>query len=307
MKFRYKVKSSDAGSNLVQFLSEKYTYYSLENWKKQIEDEMILVNGRKAEINSPLNCNDEISFSIDDFEEPVVDETISIIYEDEFLFAVNKSGNLPVHPAGRYRKNNLTTLLLCSNLIAGDIYIINRLDRETSGIVLFGKSPEAATRLGKLFEFGKIKKTYISYVEGLFPESLSAKGFLSKDEASKIRKKKKFSFERLPGSLWEVETDFNLIKIHSNISKIYAFPRTGKIHQIRATLYSIGYPVVGDKMYGYDENLFLEFIETGLCENRFGIERQALHAYSLEFVHPFSGKQTIIHAEEPEDMRSLLL
>ncbi len=307
MKFRYKVKSNDAGLNLAQFLSEKYTYYTLEDWKKQIEEEMILVNGRKTEINSVLNLNDEISFSIEDFEEPEVNTNYSIVYEDEFLFAVNKSGNLPVHPAGRYRKNNLTTLLCNSNLITGEIYIVNRLDRETSGIVLFGKSSEAASKLGKLFEFGKIKKTYLSYVEGLFPESLSAKGFLSKDEASKIRKKKKFSFEPLPGSLWEVETDFKLIKINSNISKIYAFPHTGKIHQIRATLYSVGYPVVGDKMYGYDENLFLEFIETGLCENRFGIERQALHAYSLDFVHPFSGKQTIIQAEEPEDMLSLFL
>jgi 23S rRNA pseudouridine955/2504/2580 synthase len=307
MKFRYKVKSNDIGSNLVQFLSEKYTYYSLEDWKKQIEEEMILMNGRKTEINSVLNLNDEISFSIEDFEEPEVNTNYSIVYEDEFLFAVNKSGNLPVHPAGRYRKNNLTTLLFRSKLITGDFYIVNRLDRETSGIVLFGKSSEAAARLGKLFEFGKIKKTYISYVEGLFPESLSAKGFLSKDEASKIRKKKNFSFAQLPDSLWEVETDFKLIKTNSNISKIYAFPRTGKIHQIRATLYSIGYPVVGDKIYGYDENLFLEFIETGFCENRFCIERQALHAYSLDFVHPFSGKQTIIHAEEPEDMLRLFL
>ncbi len=207
MIFTYQIKSHEASLSLVQFLAEKYTYYSQADWKKQIEEEGILVNGRKAEINSVLKLNDEISFSVEDFEEPEVNPNFSIVYEDEFLFAVNKPGNLPVHPAGRYRKGNLTTLLSNSEKLANNFYIVNRLDRETSGIVLFGKSSEAASKLGKLFELGKIRKTYISYVEGIFPENLSAKGFLGKDESSKIRKKKKFSYEKLENSIWEVVND----------------------------------------------------------------------------------------------------
>jgi 23S rRNA pseudouridine955/2504/2580 synthase len=182
---------------------------------------------------------------------------------------------------------------------------VNRLDRETSGIVLFGKSSSAASKLGNLFEKGKVKKTYISYVEGIFPEILSAQGFLSKDEKSEIRKKKKFSYEKTDDALWEVSTDFALIQFSNGISKIYAYPHTGKIHQIRATLYSIGYPVVGDKMYGYDESLFLQFIESGFVESKFSIQRQALHAYSLEFLHPFTQKPVLIEADEPEDMKGI--
>lgn len=305
MNFTYKTKQTDKGRQLVSFLSEKYTYYSQEEWEKQIVEGSILINDRKAEINYLLCLNDEISFSISDFIEPEVDKNFSVVYEDEFLFAVNKPGNLPVHPAGRYRKNNLTTLLAESNFNTDEIFIINRLDRETSGIVLFGKSSEAASKLGKLFETGKIQKTYISYVEGFFPEKLSAKGYLSKDENSKIRKKKKFSYEKTNSSLWEVNTDFALIQIKNGISKIFAFPHTGKIHQIRATLHSIGYPVVGDKIYGYDEKLFLQFIETGFCESKFGISRQALHAYKLEFIHPVTGKTVVIRAEEPVDMKRI--
>ncbi len=306
MHFTYKIKSEERVFSLLQFLAKKYTYYSLEDWKLQITKEMILVNGEKAEFDLLLKENDEISFLKEDFEEPSVDENFSVVYEDEFLFAINKSGNLPVHPAGRYRKNNLTTILQNSSKINGEMYIVNRLDRETSGIVLFGKSSLAASRLGKLFERGLVKKTYISYVEGLFPERITAKGFLSKDDSSEIRKKKKFSYQKASNSLWEVDTDFELINTFSEISKIYAYPHTGKIHQIRATLYSIGYPVVGDKMYGYDENLFLKFIETGISENKFNLQRQALHAYRLEFHHPFTDSDIIIHAEEPDDMLSLM-
>lgn len=303
MKFTYLVKVNDSGLSLVKFLSEKYTYYSLDEWKRQIEEGKILLNGIKSEINSTLKLNDEISFLVDDFEEPVVDEKYSIVYEDEFLFAVSKPGNLPVHPAGRYRKGNLTTLL--TNSGRSDAFIVNRLDRETSGIVLFGKSTEAASKLGKLFESGKINKTYISYVEGIFPESISARGYLGKDQDSLIRKKKKFSYEKYEDSLWEVHTEFRIIESSHNLSKIFAFPHTGKIHQIRATLYSLGYPVVGDKMYGYDENLFLEFIQTGNAKNKYKIERQALHAYELEFIHPFLNQPIHIKAEEPNDMKEI--
>jgi len=305
MIFTYKIKFADVGKSLVQFLSEKYTYYSQEEWKKQIEQGLILVNKAKVEIDLSLKLNDEIYFSVDDFIEPDVDMNISIVYEDEYLFAVNKSGNLPVHPAGRYRNNNLTTLLTKSNLVNSQAFIVNRLDRETSGIVLFAKSSEVASKLGKLFESGKINKTYICYVQGIFPEKLSANGFLAKDTESKIRKKKKFSYEKMDLSLWEVNTDFALIQVSKGISKIFVYPHTGKIHQIRATLSSIGYPVVGDKMYGYDENLFLEFIETGISKSKDSINRQALHAYSLDFFHPITKKQVRIEASEPEDMKTI--
>ena len=305
MHFTYKIKSEERVLSLLQFLTKKYTYYSLEDWKAQITKEKILVNGEKAEFGLLLNENDEISFLKEDFEEPFVDDNFSVVYEDEFLFAINKSGNLPVHPAGRYRKKNLTTILQNSGRKSSETFIINRLDRETSGIVLFGKSSLAASRLGKLFARGLVKKTYITYVEGLFPEKIIAKGFLSKDDSSEIRKKKKFSYQKPNNSLWEVDTDFELINTFSQISKIYAYPHTGKIHQIRATLYSIGYPVVGDKIYGYDENLFLKFIETGISENKFNLQRQALHAYRLEFNHPFTDSDIIIQAEEPDDMLSL--
>lgn len=303
MQLTYKIKPNEVGNTLIHLLTAKYTYYSLEEWKNQILEQKILLNAEVTKENVFLNLNDEIRFFVEDFVEPEVNSDYSIIYEDEYLFAVNKSGNLPVHPAGRYRKGNLTTLLTSSG--RKDIFIVNRLDRETSGIVLFGKSTEAASKLGKLFESGKIKKTYICYVEGLFPKSLSARGYLGKDKDSLIRKKKKFSHEKLEDSLWEVHTDFRIIESNHNLSKIYAYPHTGKIHQIRATLYSLGYPVVGDKMYGYDENLFLEFIQTGIAKNKYKIERQALHAYELEFIHPFLNQNLNIKAEEPEDMKEI--
>lgn len=307
MKFSYRVEKQDTNFRLDEFLASKYTYYSLDEWQNQIRNGNILINEKLAGENLKLEIGEEISFTVEDFLEPEVDKNYSIVYEDEYLFAVNKSGNIPVHPAGRYRKNNLTTILENDSRINKPFHLAHRLDRETSGIVLFGKSKLAANELGQLFSKNKIKKTYLVYVEGIFPESISAKGFLAKDENSKIRKKKKFTYSKEDISLWDVHTDFELIKFQDGVSKIKAFPHTGKIHQIRATLFSIGFPLIGDKIYGKDESIFLDFIETGKVKGNFPIARQALHASNLSFIHPFYEKQIVIGAEEPEDMKRILL
>ncbi|HMZ66038.1 MAG TPA: RluA family pseudouridine synthase, partial [Leptospiraceae bacterium] len=282
-----------------------YTYYDLERWREEIENKKIQINQENTLKDKLLKEGDEISFTIPDFIEPEIDSDYSVLYEDEYYFAIGKSGNLPVHPAGRYRKNNLTTLLESDSRLPKPFYLIHRIDRETSGIVLFGKSKLAASKLGELFEKNKIQKTYLVYVEGVFPESLEAKGFLEKDEKSKIRKKKKFTFEKTKDILWEVYTDFARVEVEGNISKIKAFPHTGKIHQIRATLHSLGYPLLGDKIYGRDESYFLEFIETGKARENERIERQALHAFSITFPHPFLKKEISIECVEPLDMQKI--
>ncbi len=305
MTLNYKIQNEDLGVTIVSFLSRKYTYYSQVEWIKQVYEKKILVNGLVITQDYRIGAGDEISFDLGEFTEPEVDSNYSIVYEDEYLFAVNKPGNLPVHPAGRYRNGNLTTLLSSSHPNF-TFFIVNRIDRETSGLVLFGKTKLAASKLGKLFETGKISKTYLCYVEGNFPEFISANGYLGSDNTSTIRKKKKFTYDKMDSSLWNVNTDLKLLKYQNGISKLEVVPHTGKIHQIRATLYSLGYPVVGDKIYGYDENLFLQFIQNGIVENKYGIQRQALHAHCLDFIHPFMGKQTIIRAEEPLDMENIL-
>lgn len=134
------------------------------------------------------------------------------------------------------------------------------------------------------------------------------------DTSSLIRKKRKFLpddfFQKLETPEGDAETcETTFKKIGEGMfqgvpfSKVYCFPKTGRLHQIRATLYSLGFPLLGDKIYGKDESAFLEFIEGKDPDliSKLGMNRQALHSSSLEFVHPFTGVKTKIRSSLPED------
>ncbi|MCE9500732.1 MAG: RluA family pseudouridine synthase, partial [Leptospira sp.] len=207
-------------------MTGRFTYFSGEKWTTKIIEGKVEVCGNPSTPEYILREKDEVSFISDTISEPEVDSTFEIVYEDEFLFAVNKSGNLPVHPAGRYRNGNLLKILESNSI--DPIYISNRIDRETSGLVLFSRSKDIARRINQLFAQRQIQKTYIVYTSGGFPDTLSAIGRMEKDAASLIRKKLKF----IPDTGAETgksdycETVFRKIGTLSGISKVFAFPKT---------------------------------------------------------------------------------
>jgi len=302
-KVSYKIRFHQRGSLLLDFLSKNFTYYSTLQWKKEIEKLHILVNERPTTYNTILQTGDIVEFYLGNFQEPNVDKNYKILYEDDWIIAVSKSGNLPVHPAGRYKQNTLLEILKLD--FKSNFHVIHRLDRETSGLVLFAKEKEAVNKFQKLFEKRLIKKEYIVYVFGSFPPNVCAKGWILPDENSNIRKKQIFSYEyKLHGI--ECHTEFHLLKKNDKISKILAIPYTGRMHQIRASLCSLGFPVVGDKIYGEDETCFLKFLESGISQTKL-LDRQALHAYSLSFEHPHTKKNLYLKAEEPIELSNLLL
>lgn len=252
--------------------------------------------------------------------EPPIDDRFALLYEDEVLAVVDKSGNLPCHAGGRYREHTLARLL---ETRAGfrEIHWVNRLDRETSGTVLVAKTAEAASRLGKALMAGRFQKTYRVLVEGpwrdapelratgkIYPvsgrEVLKMRLFIPGD--SNVRVGDIISEHTVRGPGQEAETRFRFLGERDGIVLLEACPRTGRVHQIRATLKALGYPVVGDKLYGPDETLYARMCDDALMEDdrrRLRVPRQALHAFRLAFPHPYSGTLLEVEAPLPEDIR----
>ena len=281
---------------LSEYLAVRFTYRTNLQWLDEIIAGRLLVNGNRIFSDTDIADGDELVYEFAEHDEPECDLTYKILWADENFICVAKSGNLPIHPAGRYYKNTLWYILQKD---FGACAPVNRLDRETSGIVIFARTPSAASDFSRI----SMQKKYYVIVHGDFPEYLDAKGFIFKDNESLIRKKRKFSFE-IPDNIpyEDCHTVFRRIEQRNGLSLLEAELLTGRTHQIRATCCSLGFPVAGDKMYGVDETFFLRYIAGALTAedySRLIYHRQALHAYSLSFKNPSDGKTINFEAAFP--------
>ncbi len=304
-EIRTVVPGEAEGIRLDHYLAGRFTYRSRTAWQQVIRAGEIRLNGRTAVPSRQLHAGEVITLLLNDAEnpEPEVRRDYSVLADLPDYLVIDKPGNLPVHPSGCYFNNTLQRLLIPQY---GTVHPVNRLDRETSGVTLFAKSGKAAGMLAALFERNKISKTYFAIVAGDFPEELSAPGFLMPDTASPVAKKRRFA-SVLPPGVTDYETcstDFRCIRRENGMSLVRCHPATGRLHQIRATLCSLGFPLAGDKIYGADDTVFLHFIAgkmTAHDRELLKMERQALHAASLCFTDPFTGEERHFSAKNPSD------
>ena len=173
------------------------------------------------------------------------------------------------------------------------------------------KNPSIAANLSGQFERREVDKQYVTIVEGCFDKEVQARGFLTKDEASSVRKKLHFEAAEnyLEYGKDGVFTEFLPASQKGQFSLVKVKIHTGKMHQIRATLFSLGYPIVGDKIYGVDDAFFEKFIAKNLTKEdkkRMVLARQALHAERLDFKHPVTNEKVSFTAPIPEDMKGLI-
>ena len=261
----------EEGLSLVEWLARRYTYRDRAGWCAEIAGGRILVDLERAEPELLLRRGMSISYDPPPVPEPPVDTGYRIVHRDDELLVVDKPGDLPSHPGGIYLENSLVTLLKREY---GEVYLANRLDRETSGLMLVARSKAMATWLfGELRE-RRVVKEYRALVHGRFPDYLDAVGWLVRDEASRIRKKRAFLPDAAavdPGDAGSPGRQFCRTEFRREESDgVYSLLRcrlhTGKTHQIRATLRSLGYPLVGDKIYGLDDEIFLRFASGKMTE-----------------------------------------
>ncbi len=237
-------------------------------------------------------------------EEPEVPRHFGILFEDEWILAVDKPAGLPVHPTARYHRNTLTALLL--EKYGEDRPILaHRIDSETSGVILCAKTRESERALKIMFADRLVGKRYLAIVRGV-PEPAESRIEvpLGPDTAGPIRVKMAGDPEGLPAL-----TEYRVLREIGDAALVECRPRTGRQHQIRAHMAHIGHPIVGDKMYGPDPTLFLEYIERGLTEyveERAGAKRHYLHAAAVFLSHPMTHNNLRIESPLPEDMETFL-
>lgn len=284
-----RINNNDNFSNLKELL-KVYFYISDRLLLKLKQNNKILVNGKIANIHNSLNCGDLVEIIID-FEEDnsniiPVKMDLNILYKDDALLIINKPAGIPVHPSMDHFTDSLSNgvrFYFDSIGLKKKIRPVNRLDRNTSGIVIFAKNEYIQECLVSQMKVGLFKKEYIAICEGKFEhEEGTINAPIGRKENSIIER-----CVRVDGDT--AITEYKVLKYNetNNYSIVKCNLKTGRTHQIRVHMSYIGHPILGDTLYGNSSNL---------------IQRQALHSYKVKFIHPISRKEVTFSAELPSDM-----
>ncbi len=277
MEDKWRVSKKEAGMHLLQFLREKYPEApSVKAIKRAIDGKLCTVNGRIETFSSyPLKANDIVVLSKSAFALQK-EVKIPILYEDKDLLIINK-------PAGLISEHHTIKAL-------GEL--AHRLDKETSGVLILAKTRAAKQKMIALFKERGVRKLYLALVDGLVDkDSGKIDNFLGKKHA--------FQGQTVYGSVEAKKgvraiTFWKVISRGKTASLISCEPLTGRTHQLRVHLSQMGHPILGDIQYGKKFRCPLK------------PQRNLLHAYSVVFVHPSTGKELKIIAPIPVDFKLAL-
>ena len=288
---------NDMQKRIDSFLTEN-TDYSRTAIQRLIDEDKIKVNGKKEKSSYKVQYGDKIEIEEEpakEIELKAQDIPIEILFEDNDIIVVNKPKGMVVHPANGNPDGTLVNAIMsiCKDSlsgIGGEIRpgIVHRLDKNTSGAIIIAKNDKAHINLSEQLKNHEIKKTYIALVRGIVKENNAT---INMPIARSKKDRKKMDVDK---NGKEAITHFKVLNRFQDCTLLEINIETGRTHQIRVHLSHIGYPIIGDDVYSNGKN-------------KWNIEGQCLHAKSLDFKHPITGKQMHIDAPIPEYLEKILI
>lgn len=307
------------GWTIVEFLAHRFKYHTADGWEDRVRRRWVRVNGEEVEPGHVVYKDDAVAYTIW-HAEPDVDYRYDVLYEDDDILAVAKSGNIPVHACGVFITHTLIARL--REDFGPGVNLCHRLDRETSGVVVLAKNKETNRVLARQFSEGQVEKEYLAVVYGrVSPRTLVIDAPIGKVD---IRYQYPVEYEYgkendlatyLPKRVVDIEkgkaacTRAEVVRAGDEFSVLRVVPEQGRTNQIRVHLAHAGHPIVGDKIYGLQGELRDELLREGLTDGvraALVLDRHALHCERLRFAHPRTGSLVEVTAPVPDDMRSLI-
>ena len=290
MKLKYLVKNNKY-KNINEILSLEFKISSrLKN--KLIKKNMIFLNDTTCDTRTPVKIGDKliIDFNYEEENSNIVPNgmDLDIIYEDDWLLIVNKPSGIAIHPSILHFNNSLSNGIRAYFDKIGlkkKIRPVNRLDKDTSGLVIFAKCEYIQECLSLQMQEGILKKEYLCLVSGTINQKSGTINL-------PIARKEGSIMERcIDEKGKQAITHYKVIKEFKNYSLVECRLETGRTHQIRLHMASIGHPLLGDTLYGTSSSL---------------ISRQALHSYKIKFIHPITKKEIELIAKLPQDINTCI-
>lgn len=291
MNLSYQIDKDEHYDNVLHVLKEQFLL-SDRLITKLKKANKIYLNDIPTYTKKSVTMGDTVSVLID-FEEDnsnIVASNIplNIIYEDDYLLVINKPANIAIHPSILHFDNSLSNgvkFYFDKLGLKKKIRIVNRLDRNTSGIVVFAKNEYIQECLIKQMKTKELKKEYLAIAKGILESKSGTLNFpIARKEGSII--------ERTVSSDGDSAiTHYDVVKEFNNLSLVHIVLETGRTHQIRVHFSYIGHPILGDTLYGSPSKL---------------INRQALHSYKLTFIHPVTKKVVSLEAPLPNDIKNII-
>jgi 23S rRNA pseudouridine1911/1915/1917 synthase len=305
-RVRFTVEENYRGWRLDRYLQEKLRRLSRARIQRLIELRLEHSGPKRLKASSRVIPGLTFALLKEAEPEPETPLEFRVLHDDGALLVVDKPAGLPVHPTARYLAHTFTALVR-ARFPERKIDPAHRIDRETSGLLACGGSPQHTAALKRSFARGRVRKAYLAVVEGAPREdAFEVDAPLALTGASKVRVRMHVAPEGLPS-----RTRFEVLGRRRtadgvSVALIACHPETGRQHQIRAHLRHAGLPMVGDKIYGPDEAIFDRFSRRELTEEdrvRLRLDRQALHSWRLELPHPLTREPVLLEAPLAPDIR----